>query len=500
MKRTILLLAIILVTLHVGFQVSAAEGSDSWREENVYRIQVDRFMNGSNDNDQGVNPEDPEAYHGGDLQGVIDQMEHIKELGFTAIELSPIVSNSNDGAHGYAVDDFRSVEERFGNMQEARGLIKEAHAQDMKVILDFPVSFVANQHPWLRDAEKENWFLNQTKWSPTNKWQEGLPELDTSQLDVREYLVEVATYWKEETKADGFRLATSPNVKVEFYEAMANAIQSPDFFLFTDTEPPVEAIDQEYLDGFISQSCQEEIRETFAAFGRPLNALDTLFEQNKETYKGGEIIHAIDDGADVRFTHLAVKENQNPVTRWKLALTYLFTSPGVPIMNYGTEVPIDDGGIVGDVRMMNFKMSDEQIEERIENLTSMRKQYPALTRGDYRALHNEDGFAVFQRTYQDESVIIAINNSPETQVMEVETLDDGQQLRGLLQDGMVRQQEDGTYRLGMERETADVFIVEDNSGYNWLFIGFVGGVLGLFVLAVSVISIKNRNNESKDTL
>ncbi|WP_176140712.1 alpha-amylase family glycosyl hydrolase [Halobacillus salinus] len=492
MKRAIVLILIILMALPLGIQVSAAEESHPWQEESVYRIQVDRFMNGTNENDQTVSPEDPEAYHGGDLQGVIDQLGYIKELGFTAIELSPIVSNSEDGAHGFAVDDFRAVEERFGTMEKAKELVEEAHSKDLKVILDFPISYASNEHPWMEDESKDGWFLNEEEWVPTNVWQEGLPELDTSVPDVRKYLVDAASFWVNETGVDGLRLAASPNVDTAFYQSMAKEVQSPDFFLFSNTKPDPETVTEGYLDGFSDQRYQQEIRKSFAQFDRPLNELYSLYEQNEELYSEGVPVHAIDDGTDARFTHLAVKEGQNPVTRWKLALTYLFTSPGVPVMNYGTEVPLDDGGTLGDIRMMNFKMSDEQIEERIENLTSMRKQFKALTHGDYQLLHKEDGFAVFKRTYGGESVVVAVNNSSETKVMKMENMEEGQQLRGLLQDGMVRQQKDGTYRLGMERETADVFIVEEDTGYNWLFIGFVGGVLSLFVIGVTAVSIKNR--------
>ena len=496
MRKLMILLMIIPTVLASSIQVTAAERTDRvWQDESVYKLKVDRFMNGDTGNDEPVDPNDPDSYHGGDLQGVIDQLDYVKELGFTAIELSPIMSNSENGYHGYWVDDFRSVEEHFGTMADAKRLVEEAHAKDMKVILDFPVSYVSQEHPWITDPNKESWFLGQSEASKTNLWQQGLPELDTSQPEVRDYLAETAAYWAEETGVDGFRLETSSNVDQSLYEAVSEEVQSSEFVLFTNTIPENNLVSEGIVDGFADQSYQETIRSTFKQPTESSEDLYQIYEQNQERFSSDyQAFHSIDDGTDQRFTHLSVIEGQNPVTRWKLALTYLFTSPGVPVMNYGTEVPLDDGGNIGDIPMMNFKKSDEQIKQRIETLTSMRNQFPALTRGDFQQLYNEEGLAVYQRTFEDETMLIAINNAEETKVTEIDTLKDDQQMRGLLQDGIVRQQSDGTYRLGMERETADVFIIEPDKGFNWLFIGFVGGVLGLFVFAVTAISIKNRKS------
>jgi alpha-amylase len=169
--------------------------------------------------------------------------------------------------------------------------------------------------------------------------------------------------------------------------------------------------------------------------------------------------------------------------------------PGIPLVKFGTEIPLDDGGQLNQIKMMNFKISDEQLSHRIEKLNSIRDQFPALTRGDFELLHNENGFIVYKRSYQDQSMIVAINNATETKVAELESIPEGYQLRGLLKDGIVRQQGSDAFRLGMERETADVFVVEPNEGYNWLFIGFVVGVLGLFVGFVTIMGRKNRKTQ-----
>ncbi|WP_394219861.1 alpha-amylase family glycosyl hydrolase [Halobacillus trueperi] len=465
MKRTLMLLACLPFLLGLPMGAEAAEnGERQWQDESVYYIVVDRFMNGDMNNNEGVDLEDPNAYHGGDLSGIVDQLDYIKELGFTTIQLSPIMQNDGDSYHGFHVSDFRNVEEHFGTMEEARQVVEEAHARDIKVIFDLPIGFVSQSHPWVEDGDRSEWLTGEEVASE-HPWFNQLVEVDVNQEAVSTFYKETMDFWKEKTEVDGFRVITNGA------DLSETSLQEDPRIMYTSSikeDPPF----------------RKEAREAFSQAGNPLT--DLLTEEDLTQS------HHLDFYDVSRFTHEAVVEGQNPITRWQLALTHLFTAPGVPVVYYGTETPLDDGGNPQNLPMMNFKAGDEKLKKRIEKLTSMREQFPALTRGDYRELYNEDGLAVFKRTYEDNEMIVAINNAEETRTMTLEELEDDHQLRGLLHDGLVRQQSDGSYRLGMERETADVFIVEPNSGYNWLFIGFVGGVLSLFVIAVTAISLKNR--------
>lgn len=467
MKKAALILLVILFVLSFRMPV-AAEDSDEqkWQDESIYYIVVDRFMNGENTNNKDQDLDDPQSYHGGDLFGVADQLDYIKGMGFTTIQLSPIMQNEADGFHGFHVTDYRGVNENFGSMEQAKRVVDEAHARDMKVIFDLPSGFVGPNHPWLEDESKSEWFTGESL-TMDHPWFEGLPEVGLTNEEVQQYFLETMDYWQEETGVDGFHLIGSSIIP----ESLA---ESGDRMLFTTS---------------LSQKkpFRNKTREAFSQSG---NTLEQLM-----TGKNEEKVHQVDYYDTQRFTHLAFEQGENPITRWSLALTYLFTAPGIPQVYYGTETPIDDGGDLQHLPMMNFKTGDEKLKKRIEKLTSMRAQFPVLTNGNYEELYNEEGLAVIKRSYEDQTMIIAINNAEKTNAMEINDLKDDQQLRGLLHDGLVRQQSDGTYRLGMERETADVFVVEPNSGYNWLFIGFVGGILGLFVVAVTMISVKNRRTE-----
>lgn len=454
----LLLLSFFLLNSMVS---TAVEGEERrWQDESVYYIAVDRFFNSDRSNDEQVDVEDPQAYQGGDLAGLTSQLDYIEELGFTTIQLSPVMANAPGGFHGFWVTDFQAVEEQLGTMKEMRAFVQEAHDRDLKVVLDLPL-FTAAEHPWLEDDTKSSW-LKEGVTDALLSWLDDLPQLNMEKEAAAAYMEETMEFWEEEAGVDGFHVISQTGVEM---------MEEKDSVLYTTSLE--EAGD-----------LPEQMRNVFEAPGAVAGIASSATG-----------VQQLDGPFTGRFTHEAVENGQNPITRWRLGLTYLFTTPGVPVVYYGSETPLDDGGDPETVPMINVKAGNEELKQRIEKLTSMRDQYPAMTRGGYEELYNDNGLIVFERRDEEESLIVAINNAAETKTAELDHLDSGLQLRGLLQDGVVREQSDGTYRLAMDRETADVFIIEENSGYNWLFIGFVGGVLLLFTVAVIILSRKSRSSE-----
>ncbi|UOQ43468.1 alpha-amylase family glycosyl hydrolase [Halobacillus salinarum] len=488
--RTILLSIPLL--LFFANPAGAAEKEDqAWQDESIYYIMVDRFMNGVAHNDQGINIKDGEAFHGGDLQGVIEQLDYIKDMGFTSICLSPIMDNQKRGYHGFWVEDFMKTEEHFGTMKDAERLVQEAHKRNMKVIFEFPVNFTGNEHPWLNDSNKENWYKESSTAGEDdhlhNSWLKGLPELNLDNKEVQNYLFKAADYWIKNTNVDGFKLERKGEIPAEFIQVFASHVNSTKngFFLLSHSENMIGA---RLHDGYYRTAS-----EAFSDAGNSLQDVNEVWNMELNI-KGSVWANYIDNLQTLRFAHRAVTNQKNPATRLNLALTYTFTAPGLPIVTYGTEVPLDPGADQAP-KMMDFKAANEDLSKLLEKLNAMRQEFPALTKGDFKQLYHDSGFAVFKRTYQNNTMIIAINNDTKTRAITIQDLPEQQQLRGLLLDGVVRQSQDGGYKLGMDRETADVFVVENDQGYNWLFIGFVGGVLGLFVVAVAWLSRKSKSSK-----
>ncbi|MFG6116197.1 alpha-amylase family glycosyl hydrolase [Halobacillus sp. MO56] len=504
-------LCIIPFLLFCSFPMTALGADEKeendWNDEMIYFIMVDRFFNGNYDNDYEVDTDDPKAYHGGDIEGIIQQLDYIKSLGYTAIWMTPIMKNEPKGYHGYWIEDFMEVEEHFGTMEDAKRLVEEAHKRDMKVLFDFVVNHTGYQHAWLEDPNKEDWFheekrmMGESQSVLENAWLAGLPDLNTENPEVKQYLFDAAEFWIEETGVDGFRLDTVKHVPKDFWKDFNDHVKSidPDFFLlgevWHDSPREIAAYEETGIDSFVDYPLFNAINESFQKAGNSLNGPMSVWKANEQLYEEpGMLSSFIDNHDNVRFTRKAIENKQNPVTRWKLALTYQFTMPEIPITYYGTEVPLDGGEDPDNRRMMNFKAADEELKQRIEQLTSMRKEFPALTKGDYEELYNEGGLAAYKRTYEDQTLVVVLNNDVETRTMELENLPPDNQLRGMLTDDIAREVEEGTYKIAMEREQSEVYLVEENTGLNWSFLLFVGGIFAAFVVAVIILSRKSRKN------
>ncbi|MYL32277.1 alpha-amylase [Pontibacillus yanchengensis] len=514
MKKSSVLFALLMIPFLLFYAlptIGAAEKEErNWEDELMYFIMVDRFYNGNLDNDYNVDPKDPKAYHGGDLQGVIDKLDYIKDLGFTSIWLTPIMDNQAKGYHGYWIEDFKSVEENFGTMEDAKKLVEEAHKRDMKVIFDFVVNHTGTEHPWVNEEDKQDWFHEQSPLigdsqdQLENSWLYGLPDLKQENPEVKQYLFDVAEYWIKETGVDGFRLDTVKHVPKSFWEDFSDHVKSidSDFYLLGEvySEDPryIAEYEKTGIDSFVDYPFFETARQVFQGPGNSVSALSTVWQRNMAFYENPHHLGTFLDNHDnKRFTRLAAENKQNPLTRWKLALTYMYTAPGMPIVYYGTEVPLDGGEDPDNRRDMNFKTGDTELKKHMEQLAAIRKRFPALTHGDFEQVVDEGAFGVFKRTYEDHSVFIAINNDVETKNATLTGVPEGSQLRGLIYDSIARDQGNGEYKIALDRETADIYVTEEDKGLNYLFIGVIFAVMGSFVAFVVVVSRKNKQNQTE---
>jgi alpha-amylase len=182
-----------------------------------------RFNNMDPSNDYDVNVNDPKGYFDGDLKGVTAKLDYTKEMGFTAIWLTPIFKNEPGGYHGYWIQDFYKVDPHFGTMEDLKTLVKEAHKRGMKVILDFVANHTGYHHPWLSDPTKKDWFHEKKEifdWSDQkqveNGWVYGLPDLAQENPEVKRYLIDAAKWWIKQTDIDGYRLDTVRHVPKSF--------------------------------------------------------------------------------------------------------------------------------------------------------------------------------------------------------------------------------------------------------------------------------------------
>lgn len=497
MKKIIILLCLpffLLVT-----SVSAEENNDL-QEEIIYDILIDRFNVGNHKSNELVNLEDPLSYHGGDLPGVTAKLDYIDQLGFTTIVLSSLMENAPNGYHGYWIEDAFSIEEEFGTVDDLKELIEEAHKRDIKVVLELVTNYVATSHPFVTEEGKEDWFKSNTvEQIPATEWLDDVMVLDQDNPEVVDYLIEVADYWLDETDIDGFKLHDADQSSVSFLTKLTDHILEldPNLFLMagvsSDGGDVSELQSISGIQGIENYDLLRTLNDVFTEEQRPVS---DIYEAWVKSNQSNDLI-MIDNQKTARYANNTGDHERNAFTTWKLALTYMYTMPGTPVVYQGSELPMYGPGFPENQMLVQFNSPDPDLEEFFERISALRKEFPALTDGDYEMVDATGGMTVFKRSDDKDDIYIAINNDIETKIIPVTDVAEDKQLRGILGDNLVRSNEDGDYLLNVPRESSDVFIVENDSGINWLFIGLVGGIFILFVIAVMYLTYKQKRREAQ---
>jgi alpha-amylase len=395
----------------------------SWKDETIYFIMIDRFHNGDKRNDFEVDTKDPSAYHGGDFKGVTEKLDYLKKMGVTAIWMTPVMKNEERGYHGYWTEDFYDTEEHFGSKEDLKILVKEAHDRNIKVILDLVVNHTGYKHPWQNDPAKQDWFHPQeeiTNWDNQENvekgWLAGLPDLNTENPETRNYLLDMAEYWIKETDIDGYRLDTVKHVPKNFWIEFSERVKKvkPDFYLIGEVWHNDPRYIAEYnkagIQSFVDYPLFNEMVRIFRQTGQSLSELNSVWERNKYYYEDPYMLgNFIDNHDNIRFVREVLMKQEDPEKRLKMALTYLYTAPGIPILYQGTEHMMDGAKDPDNRRMMDFDQSKE-MESFTAKLGELRQKHPALRRGDFSLIKEDRAKAVFKRSYKNETIFIVFNN------------------------------------------------------------------------------------------
>ncbi|GGA73802.1 alpha-amylase family glycosyl hydrolase [Ornithinibacillus halotolerans] len=496
MKKLLHIFIVVLFVMTTIPTVSFAQEA-TIHKEIIYDILVDRFNNGNHAFSEQVRIDDPYAYHGGDLEGILLKLDDLKEQGFTTISLSSIMDNATDGYHGYWIEDFYTVEEQFGTLEDLTLLVEEAHKRDMKVMLELVTNYVANTHPIVTDVEKENWILSNVELDTTNEsWLSNVSVLNQDNPEVQEMLMDVALHWLEETDVDGFILHAADQGSMEFVDTLTTELKEfkPELMIIAEVlsdQMPKELLELSAIDAVDNPELSQAIVDAFANADNPIIS---IYEKWEETKSNKNLIYVDNRWMD-RFTQIVSENKRDDVNTWNLALTYLFTTPGVPIIFQGSEIPMYGSGVEQTQQLVNFNSGDQELEEVYSKILALRKQFPVLQYGDFELVETDQGMSVFKRSYQGETMYIAINNDSESRRVTITDIEEGIQLRGVLGDDLVRDQGNGEYKIALPREAADVYIMEEDSGINWAFVAPIVIILLLFVSAVVYLSKKQKKRD-----
>ncbi|MDT4965426.1 MAG: neopullulanase [Acidobacteriota bacterium] len=451
----------------------------------IYLIMPDRFSDGdisNNDPPQSkglYNRANKFMYHGGDFQGIINHLPYLKDLGITAIWLTPWYDNVNHpdeiekkengpttGFHGYGAVDFYGVEEHFGSLAKLRQLVEEAHRQGIKVIQDEVANHTGPYHPWVDDEPTPTWYngtraahlknvfqtwvLHDPRAEETIKREtmEGwfldfLPDLNQNDEETRRYLIQNTLWWIGTTGLDGIRQDTWQYVPNSFWRDWTAAIKReyPEFRVVGEVKDGdvvhvsffqggvtrFDGIDSG-LDSLLDFPLFYPIRRAFAE-GKEVKELAQTMSKDY-LYTNPEILVTLLGGHDdKRF----MSEPGASITGLKLAHAFLLTTRGVPQLYYGDEIAmtgVDEpttrqdfpGGFTGDRRNAFTKTGrtpeEQDLFEYVRKMVRLRDELEPLRRGSLVNLYVAPQQYAYARVTSRASVVIAINNDIKPAVLD----------------------------------------------------------------------------------
>ena len=383
-----------------------------WVKDTVwYQIFPERFANGrpeispANVQPWGTAPTS-DNFMGGDLWGVIDQLDYLQELGVNGLYFCPIfLAEAN---HKYDTVDYMQVDPHFGGNEAFKALVKEAHRRGMRVMLDAVFNHIGHKSPlWLDVVEKgadskyADWFwINEfpvypetpkEEWDYTNFNYETfgnvieMPKLNTENEACRNYLLDVARFWVEEFDIDGWRLDVANEVDHAFWRDFRQVVKNlkPDCYILGEiwhegspwlrgdqydslmNYPMTQAMTDYFaLDDCDKNTFMADVTRSYLAYPRNVN--EAIFNL-LESHDTSRIISLCKGNKD----------------KAKLAYLFMFTQMGSPCIYYGGEIGMDGGRGMGredNRKCMVWEPDQQDLEFRafIKELITLRKEYPEL--------------------------------------------------------------------------------------------------------------------------
>ncbi|WP_325078390.1 glycoside hydrolase family 13 protein [Sphaerospermopsis aphanizomenoides] len=385
-----------------------------------------------------------QGYKGGDLWGILEQLDYIQNLGINAIYFTPIFQSACN--HRYHTHDYYQVDPLLGGNEAFKELLDAAHQRNIKVVLDGVFNHASRgifffhdilengpHSPWVDWFKIEGWPLAPyTGDAPANyeSWAgiRSLPVFNHDNPEVREYIMEIAEYWIN-FGIDGWRLDVPFEIKTPgFWQEFRSRVKAinPDAYIVGE----VWTDSREWLDGTQFDGVMNYLLTgpTIAFTAGNRVDLEQVKGRAYETYPplfAAEYAEKIDELLklypwEIQLTQLNLLASHDTarlitiaggdIASVELATLLLLTFPGAPSIYYGDEVGLP-GGLDPDCRR-GFPLAANwnlEILDLHKQLISLRHKYESLRIGKYHVIYAETTLYVFARTLGNEELIIAVN-------------------------------------------------------------------------------------------
>jgi len=462
----------------------------------MYLIMPDRFANGDPRNDEPTGSpgsqdrSKPRAYHGGDLLGIQNHLPYLKDLGVNTLWLTPIVKNgAREDYHGYGAVDVYAVDPHLGALQDYQNLVAAAHQQGMKIVFDVVPNHVGPKHPWVSNPPLPDWFHGTGQhhidsFSPlkgsfygnaggpgvgndlfeslidlhvsvgmkrnlTEGWFLGiLPDMNTENPLVEQYLLQNSIWWAEISGLDGYRVDTFPYVGRKFWANWHTGLRRLYPFLTTIGEVfhPDPSVTSFFAGGVRRYDGIDSGLSTVFDFPMFFTLRDVLLRgaptgriadvlRHDSSYPRPEVLVPFFANHDV--PRFASAEGSSPA-KLKLAFGLTLALRGIPEIYYGDEIGMPGGGDpdnrrdfpggwIGDANdaftESGRTRGQQEIFSYAQSLLKLRRQHPALRTGQLWHLASDESSYVFARESEEERVVVAFNNADQSQEVHIPLAD-----------------------------------------------------------------------------
>ena len=418
--------------------------------------------------------------HGGDFKGISEHMDYISDLGVTAIWLNPTQENDmKDGSyHGYAITDYYQIDRRFGTNEEFCNLVNEAHGKGLKVVMDMIFNHCGSENYLFKDKPQDDWFnfrsnyvqtsfktasvmdihaSDYEKAIATDGWfTQVMPDLNQRNRHVARYLIQSSIWWIEYAGINGIRQDTHPYADYDFMSTWCKEV--------LEEYPHFNIVGETWLNSNVLVSYWQKDSKLAAPKNSNLptvmdfpltDLMGKAFDEETTEWSGGlyrlydyhtqDLVYAnpmnllifLDNHDTSRFCKN--EEDAKNIVRYKQAITYLLTTRGIPQIYYGTEILMAadksegdgclrrdfPGGWKGDkVNCFTAEGRTDLQNEAFDytrKLLNFRKGNEAICKGTMKHFSICKGVYVYERKYNDKSVVVFMNGTDEKQTLSLVT-------------------------------------------------------------------------------
>ena len=435
----------------------------------VYLIMSDRFVDGDPSNNstpdtrEKADKKNPNGRFGGDIQGIINSLDHIEKLGCTAIWPTPMLGDDEEAwsYHGYACSDYYHIDPRYGSNSLYAKMVQEAHKKGLKILMDMVPNHCGASHWWMKDLPYQDWINQFPQFTNTNNcftanydinasqydrnlsnrgwFDHPMPDMNLENKDLLKYFQQWAIWWIEYADLDGLRVDTYPYIEKIPGSKWLKAIREeyPHINIVGEcwTRPaPAVAYWQsgaKNFDGFDSNlptvmdfPTEEAIRQALENDGNGWgNGLTKVYDALTMDYMYADVnkLFTFLGNHDMSRIRDAVKDRD--IRRVKLAYVLLATMRGIPQVLYGDEYAMissnkENPSDHSHLRMplpQEGEINDEMVDmfEFQSQLFQWRKKEPVLHEGKTMHFLSRDNTYAFFRYNDEEAVFVFANASEE---------------------------------------------------------------------------------------